>query len=184
MFFFRLERFLLRASEIFLYAGALATVVMMLNIVADVASRSILNIALPGTIELVSSWYMAGFVFLPIAHIQASRRHIYVELLTEPLPPRARRGFEVLGLILAAVIFFVVCIVSAEQSIRATRIAESWDAMSFQIPIWPTRWFVTLACGLAGLICLVQIVTDSWFVATGREMQEAWEHANDRDFNI
>ena len=69
---FSLKRVLSRLATWLMYMGGIGIVAMMLNVVADVTMRTVLNVALPGTIELVSSWYMVAFAFLPLAHIQAA----------------------------------------------------------------------------------------------------------------
>ena len=64
--------------------------------------------------------------------------------------------FDVAGLFVLACLYFTISWMSAVQAARYTRIGETWDAMFFEIYVWPTRWFVTVATALAGIIAVVQ----------------------------
>ena len=57
-------------------------VAMMLNIVADVLSKWLLNFPIDGTLEFVANYYMVGLIFLPLAYVQRAGGHIVVEIFT------------------------------------------------------------------------------------------------------
>lgn len=182
--FYRVERTFERIAEVLLYLGALAITVMMLNISVDVMSRGILGEALPGTVELVSSWYMVGFAFLPLAHIQASRAQVKVELFTQNMAERWVAGFDAVAMLLSALYLAALSWTATEQALRYTRIGETWDAMFFEIHVWPTRWFIPAGCGIAAVIAALQLVDDVRLMSTGRRARDAWDHIDESGLNV
>lgn len=85
--------------------GGLAIALMMLHITLDVASRYILNSPIPGTISIVSYYYMVIAVFIPLAFAEQKNAHISVEVVTTRLPMWMQRHLERLSFLLSATVF-------------------------------------------------------------------------------
>ena len=70
------------------FVGAACILLMMLNVSADVFMRQVFNAPLPGTITIVSNYYMVLIVFLGLAAAEREDSHVSVEFLTDLLKER------------------------------------------------------------------------------------------------
>ena len=85
-----LRRLLGRLANALAFLGGIAVVLMMLHICADVIAKYVFNSPIPGTLEIVSNYYMVATVFLPLALVERKNAHIAVEILSQHLPTRGQ----------------------------------------------------------------------------------------------
>ena len=78
-------------GRILMILGGVATIMMMLHIVADVILKHTLNDPIDGTTEIVAAYYMVASVFLPLAYVTFTEGHLIVELFTSKLSGRPLR---------------------------------------------------------------------------------------------
>ncbi|MGW6337088.1 TRAP transporter small permease subunit [Nocardia rhamnosiphila] len=129
-------------------AGA-AVIFMVLQIIIDVAGRTLFNTPVRGTMEMTSDWWMVAMVFLALAYAQSRNEHIRATMITEMLPAIWQRAAEIatvllLGMLALAMVYFGW---TAAMDSYAVREASS-NVRS--IPLWPFRFLVPLGCvGLA-----------------------------------
>ena len=102
------DRILAAASHALLALGAIIIGLMAVHVIVDVLARYSFNQPLPGTIEIVSLYYMVAVIFLPVAYVQMRRQHIVVTQFTDWLPVRGRLSLDGLVGILATVIRCVI----------------------------------------------------------------------------
>jgi len=69
------------------YAGMLLLIPLMLLTSAEVVSRGIFSLPIPGTVEL-SSFLLAVFILLGIAYTQQQKGHVRVTAVTAKLPEK------------------------------------------------------------------------------------------------
>lgn len=155
-------------SKLLLAVGGAAILLMMLHITADVAGKYFFNQPIVGTLEFVSRYYMVACVFLPIAYVQLHRQHLMVELFTMKLSPRRTALVDgivaLFGVVYAAVLAWLVF----GQAMHQTGRREFFSITYFDLPVWPSRWFLPLSFGLLALVMLVQAISDLRFGLTGR----------------
>src|SRR5690606_30864777 len=60
--------------------ASVITILMMLNVSADVIGRTLFNKPVHATLEIVESIYMVCICFLPMAMVQHDREHLLIEL--------------------------------------------------------------------------------------------------------
>lgn len=147
-------------ADIFLWAGAIAVLAMMLHVTADVIMKVALNQPIMGTLEIVSFVYMVGCTFLPLAHVQLSRTLIIVEVFTQNLAPEKNLRFDIGAAVLTVAYLSLLAIMGAVVAVAKTGIGEAQDATYFDLPVWPMRWVFCISCGLAALIALYQLIDD------------------------
>jgi TRAP-type C4-dicarboxylate transport system permease small subunit len=146
-------------SKILMLVSSAVMVLMVLHIVADVVLRHFFSSPLPGTLEIVSHWYMVALAFLPLAYVQWHREHLMVEVFTKDIPPR------ILGLIDVGVQVVCVALLGlyitqvAIAAVAKTQLKEALEATWFDIPVWPTRWFLPFGLGVMALCILAQLVS-------------------------
>ena len=155
-------------ADIFLWAGAIAVLAMMLHVTADVLMKVALNQPIMGTLEIVSFVYMVGCTFLPLAHVQLSRTLIIVEVFTQNLAPEKNLRFDIGAAVLTVAYLSLLAIMGAVVAVAKTGIGEAQDATYFDLPVWPMRWVFCISCGLAALIALYQLIDDFRLARFGR----------------
>ena len=155
-------------ADVFLWAGAIAVLAMMLHVTADVLMKVALNQPIMGTLEIVSFVYMVGCTFLPLAHVQLSRTLIIVEVFTQNLTPEKNLRFDIGAAVLTVAYLLLLAIMGAVVAVAKTGIGEAQDATYFDLPVWPMRWVFCISCGLAALIALYQLIDDFRLARFGR----------------
>lgn len=164
----RIDRLLTRINRSLLLVGGIAMVLMMMQITADVILRYLGIGSVPGTLEIVSTYYMAAVIFLPIGHLQQRRAHISVDLFTKGLRPRRFAALEAVLFLLAAGYVAALFWTGLQEAVRQTLLGEVWVAAGIDMPVWPTRWLVPAGFGLMLVHLLIQSVRDIGFALTGR----------------
>ena len=157
-----------RFADIFLWAGAVAVLAMMVHVSADVIMKVTLNQPIMGTLEIVSFVYMVGCTFLPLAHVQLSRTLIIVEVFTQNLPPEKNLRLDIGAAVLTVAYLLLLAIMGLVVALAKTEIGEAQDATYFDLPVWPMRWVFCASCGLAALIALYQLIDDFRLARFGR----------------
>ena len=163
-----IARVLSLLADVFLWAGAIAVLAMMLHVTADVLMKVALNQPIMGTLEIVSFVYMVGCTFLPLAHVQLSRTLIIVEVFTQNLAPEKNLRFDIGAAVLTVAYLLLLAIMGAVVAVAKTGIGEAQDATYFDLPVWPMRWVFCISCGLAALIAIYQLVDDFRLARFGR----------------
>ena len=152
---FKPERPVRRLGEGLAVAGGIALVLMMLHIVADVATKFLFNDPIDGTTEIVAAYYMVAVVFLPLAYVTFAEGHLIVELFTVRMggrPLAALVGCAGLAT-LAYLLFFVYH--TGVEAVRRTGEGEAWETSVDLVAVWPSRWFLTI--GLAAMALYVAL---------------------------
>lgn len=135
--------------------AAIATVLMMLHVVAHALMRFFLNSPLYGTNEIVAYWYLPAIALLgiPAAHLQ--NEQITVTLITEPM---GRVYKNILG-IFAGVVCVLVSVGFAVYGFR-----EAVDKMEMgatagvtDIVTWPIYFLVPITFTLLALLNVFDI---------------------------
>lgn len=150
-------RVLDRLTNSFTMLGGLALMLMMVQINLDVAGRYLLNHPLPGTIEIISNWYMVAVVFFPLATVEKHNAHISVEIISNYLSPRADRILIGCVSLLSAVYFAAFTWHTWGNAVEKYQVGEYIVGLIVVIT-WPTHFFVPLGCGMLTLLLVYKAV--------------------------
>lgn len=151
-----------------LYLAMFLTLVMALHITAEIVGRRFFNYPLPGTIEIVSYFYMVSVSFLPLGYSQAVGEHVSADAFMAVIPRGLRLYAEWLGKMLSVVICVVLLWATTQMAIQQTQLGEAVKSAYFDIPVWWTRWLVPL-----GLLSMVMVMLAQMFLP--KEMRERHE---------
>lgn len=143
--------------------SALALLVMMLHVTADVIGKYLFNAPIPGTAEVVASYYMVAAVFLPLAWVEVSEGSIVVELLYNMFGRRAQLLSLFCATALSAVFYGGLAWLLWSPAVKAWRIGEIVEG-TWRVVIWPTKFLLPLGLALACVVMLLRLVD----IATGR----------------
>ena len=145
---------------ILLVFGGILMVLMMLQITLSVLGRYLITQPIPGTIEVVSTYYMVGVVFFPLAYVQRNREHIVVELFTQNLSPRALAGLEGAVYILSSIYTGMIAWRGFLSAYKSYDFGEVWTTAYFDLITWPTYWFVPFGFALMTAYLLLHATKD------------------------
>lgn len=151
-------RFLRNCSTVLAGIGGVCTVLMMVQIVADVLSRWLFGAPLSGTMEVVSVYYLVPLTFLPLAAIQFADRHIAVDMFVQFLPPAARRPLALAMSVLAFGFTGWLAWLSFKEAIGGYQIGEVIETAASVMIIWPSRFIVAIGISMMVVVLGVQLV--------------------------
>ena len=143
-------------GHLLMRVGCFLLILMMLHIVIDVAGKYLLNAPIPGTIEIVSAYYMVGVLFLPLGEVARRRDHIYVELFTRGLSPRALTRLDRAIAFVGAASMGLVAWLTTLEAIDKTQRGEMWETADSLITIWPSRWILPVGAAVMAIYMLIE----------------------------
>lgn len=142
-----MNRFAPWLSAVLGVLATIATVVMMLAIVIDVAARGITGASIPGLFELGETVLVAA-VFLGMAYTGVTNGHIAVDLLTERLTPAVSRIVVLIAWILTAITLAWFTYATAVRAMASSRSNETRMGL-VNWPVWPARWIIVIGIAAA-----------------------------------
>lgn len=159
-----------KLSSLAAFIAGAAMILMMLQVSADVAFKYLFNYPIEGTLEAVSSYYMAAMVFLPLGAVTRDGDHLEVELFTQNISLRKLAFFQAFGCLLGAGYVAVMMVESFDDAVYATSIGEVWETATWYMPIWPSRWCVPVSCFLMLAYLCIYLADNLWFGFSGKRL--------------
>lgn len=127
--------------------------IMMLHVTLDVGMKYFFNRPVPGTLEIVSYYYMVGAVFFPIAFVELTRSSVAVDLFYSMMPRRMKIACMVLVLLGCAAVYGGLGWISYGDALRS--FSRSEVVMGpVTVLVWPSRFVLPVSFALGGLVCL------------------------------
>jgi len=151
-----MERFVRGLARVMAVISALAIVVLMFAIIADVTSRFFTGRTVPAMLEISESALVVS-IFFGLAWAGVTGAHVAVTLLSDRLGPGANRIFEVAVWTLGSVLTTWFIYGSIIRAISATRLNEIRMGL-VQWSMWPLRWVIVAGFVAFLLVCLVNLV--------------------------
>lgn len=137
--------------------AALSLGLMMLHVTADVIGKYLFNSPIPGTAEVVASYYMVAAVFLPLAWVEVRDSSISVELLYGLFPFMAKKMILAIASTLSAAFYGGLAWLSLAPALHAWRIGEVVEG-AWRVVVWPTKFLLPLGLALACLVMIIRLV--------------------------
>ena len=138
-------------------AGGVAVVLMMIHITADIILR-LFGPPPPGTISIVSHYYMLVVTFVSLSFAERRNAHISVEIVYDVLPLPLQAVSRALGALLCLAIFGLMTAKSWEIAIEKAAIQAKFIQGDAVIVIWPGYFLLPLGFGLLWLTCLLKML--------------------------
>ena len=152
------KRLLGRIIDLSTILGAVAVALMMVHIAIDVVAKYVFGLPMPGTITVVSNYYMIIVSFLPLAFTERRNGHISVEVLVEHFPMNTQRGLNVFALIICTIVFGALTWQSLVEANRAYAIGTFEIEQDIKLITWPSRYLLPLGCSLMTVTLIAKIV--------------------------
>lgn len=138
--------------------GAAAILLMMVHVALDVVMRKLLGAPLPGTLAMVTNYYMVIAVFMPLALVERHRAHISVDVMMPILPARLGRCMRALSGLAAALFMALVAWRGWTDAVRDWQVSASQVQGSAVMPVWPAHFAVPFGAGLLAIALLLRLV--------------------------
>ena len=137
--------------------AAIFVALMMLHIAVEVTLRDVFGISVPGTLTLVSKYYLPAVVFLPLAMAERRGNHISVEVLTQYLPVLTQRVLAILAWLLAAIVFGVLAYQTLLDALKKTRIGAFELDFGYQFITWPSYYLLPVGFAAVALVLVYRM---------------------------
>jgi len=147
--------------------GSIFLIGMMLMIVGDVTGRYLFNQPIHGTLE-ITEFVMVAMVYLTLAHTQAIKAHIKVELLIDRVGRNSRLILELITYFLGLTIFVFICWQGVMSAIDAWEIEEVTDGY-IPFPTLPAKATIPIGSLILCIRFTVDMVTAIKELITGKE---------------
>src|SRR5690606_3309004 len=158
MAMYKFGRLLSAVTNVTTIIGGLAIALMMLHITLDIVCRFVFNTPIPGTITIVSNFYMVIAAFVPLAFAEQKDAHISVEVFTERLPGFIQRHLAGWCLLLSGIVFGLLTVRNWQEALVKQNIGASIVQGDTSIVIWPTYFFLPLGFGLMTIVLLYKFI--------------------------
>lgn len=153
--------------------GVTAVALMMFHITADVLSKLLLSWPLPGTIAIVSHYYMVALVFVPLAFAERRNAHISVEVLVEHMPLIVQRRLNGLATVFSVFVFGILAWRGLLEANRKFGVGSFIMEQGTRIDTWPAYYLVPLGAGLMVVTLLYKL---------GRSLRDGPDRDLDKPF--
>ena len=148
-----LGRWLNHFERVLIFAGVLATFLMMALTSADALSRYLLNRPITGAYELTEKYLMVAAVFLGMSYAYRGGGFIRVTFLVDRLPRGLRLAADYAAHAVSFAFCLIVLVATTQQAIRA--LSDDTTLSALPIRVGPAYWFVPLGfLALTGLVLL------------------------------
>lgn len=137
------SRWVKTGADALAFAAGIFLVLMLLQIVLDVALKYVWNAPIQGNLEVVSFYYMVGVVFLPLALVELRHQHIHVDLFVRWLSPRWQKRIYAVGCLLTIVVFAILAYRTFLDALHALEIRTILMG-SINVTIWPSRFLLPI----------------------------------------
>jgi TRAP-type mannitol/chloroaromatic compound transport system permease small subunit len=137
-----MRRFIDQVSSLLAVAGALAGVVLMFGITADVANRFLTGGSVRGLLELMETT-MVFIVFLGTAYAEQTGTHVRMTLVTSVVPVRLAAAMRLIGMVGATLLVFWMTWQTALRGVESFTRGETQMGL-MQWPLWPARLVIPL----------------------------------------
>lgn len=137
--------------------AALLAFLLCFLVCADVIGRVVFNSPVKGTPEIVSSSIVI-ICFLQAAYAIRSGGMIWVDAVTQHLPPTVQRVCEIAGSLLGVAFFGLIFWGSIEPAAYAWTSNEFEGEGALRVPVWPARYIVVLGTFLAAFNYLLLVI--------------------------
>lgn len=166
-------RILAHITNVMTIIGGLAIALMMFHVTADVAGRYFFNAPIPGTITIVSYYYMIVAAFIPLAFAEEKDAHISVEVVTERLPQWLQNNLQRLALLCSMTVFGMLAWRTFEEAGRKFAMGASVVQGNSDITIWATYYVLPIGCGLMVLVLLYKFLVSTFGLENGLDRERA-----------
>lgn len=160
-------RWLRRITSVLSLVANAMVALMMLHIAFEVMMRSVFGISVPGTLALVSKYYLPAVVFLPLAMAERRDNHISVEVLTQLMSSRVQRLLALFAWLLGAVVFATLAYQTLLDAVEKFEIGAFELDAGYRFDTWPSYYLLPIGFATVTLVLLYKAAVTVFRTADG-----------------
>lgn len=138
--------------------AGISVFLMMVQVTVDVALRALFGTGIPGTLTIVSYYYMVIAAFVPLAFAELRRAHIQMELVSDMLPKRVARSLNGWQLVPVGLLTGGLAWRGFDEALKQMARGVSQVQGVTSIPTWPATFALPLGAGLMTLLVALRFV--------------------------
>lgn len=135
--------------------GGIAVILLAINIALDVILRYTMNTGIPGTIDMVSFWWVPLIAVMAWGMTTLRNEHIHVSLLVDQAGPRTQRILEIVTSLILVVVVLWIAFVQFEEFLHAIQLGEAAGSTRWVI-VPPIRFCIVTALVLMAVALLLR----------------------------
>lgn len=151
-----LNLFVHRMSSLFSLVGALGIFLMLLHVTFDVASRMLFNYPPPGTVLIVSHYYMVMIAFFPLAWAELRGDMISVEVISWLFKGKVLVVKTLLIELLMFVVYGFLTVTTWNIAVSEFAVRSYKVSLSVAVPIWPSYFILPIAFFVAAIVVAIR----------------------------
>lgn len=156
--FDRLWAVINKSVDVLMVVAGIAVLLMITHVTADVASRALLGRSLPGTIVIVSDYYMVACAFLPLAYTERLGHHITMDALSGQLTPWGAQFQTACGHIVTLIVFGLLTYSAWLTALKKYKLGAFDMESGVHLYIWPSYWLLPIGCGVLCLFVAMRFI--------------------------
>jgi len=137
--------------------GGAAVALMMVHITADVVLR-FFGLPLPGTVSMISYYYMLVVTFVALAFAERRNAHIAVDIVYDLMPRWMQAVCRVATLLLCLAAFSLLTLKTWDVALGKYAIQAKFVQGGTVVTTWPGYFLLPLGFGLVWLTCLMKLL--------------------------
>jgi len=137
--------------------SAVAILILVIGMTAQVITRWVADTSLPGMTSLAQAMLLLS-IFFALSWAAVRGEHISVRLVTDRLPDRSQRWIDVAIWLVTTAFMVWLTWASAALALRRTMDGESNADVSLVWPIWPWRWVMAVGLAAFTVMSLMNLV--------------------------
>ncbi|MCG8548500.1 MAG: TRAP transporter small permease [Alphaproteobacteria bacterium] len=153
----RLARILSGLVTATTFVGAVAILLMIVHIAADVVMRNIFLDPIAATAVVVANYYMAIVSFLPVALAEKLDQHVAVDLVYGRFPERVQIWILRAVRLLVAVVAGFAAYGFLQDALRKLALDSYVRESGYNVPDWPGYFMLPIGFGLLSLLLLFKL---------------------------
>lgn len=141
-----------RAAVLFSW---MAAVLMLFQVSLDILGKFLFSMPVPGTAEMVASYYMIALVFMALPLVEYRDETIAVDLVYDRFGPSLKLACRILALLFTLSFYGVFAWTTWQAALHSMAIREVILG-AVELQIWPSRFFLPAGCVLAAVVVILK----------------------------
>lgn len=167
-----LTRYIRQVARVITFAAGVALVLATLHMFADAVMTRFFHRPIPGTLEVITQYYMVALFFLPLAHAEVRGAHITADLLFNAVPRRGQRWLVFANYLLLTGFGGVFLWQVTLKALRQTERGDLTRLGDLTLLLWPSRWIVVLGVVAFALVAALRLAEAIKAIADGEAGDE------------
>jgi TRAP-type transport system small permease protein len=146
-----------RIDKFIVILSCVALFFLMVLVVANVASRTLFNKPMVGTIEFTGEYLLVVIVYLALSYTYFHQEHIRITLVSDKLPIRVQRIVNIHINIICIILLVIISVVNFQEGIEYfERGINSKSSLGY--PLFPALFIISIGVFIFALRMFLELI--------------------------